>query len=63
MTWFLEITCAAHLVMCVFNQDPNPAIPRYYKSEVECNRAAIVVAARWNPGSAAWRFKCLPVKQ
>lgn len=63
MTYFLEITCIAAVAACLLNSDPNPDVPRYYKTRKACNDAAIVVATKWNPGAAAWKFNCLPIKQ
>jgi len=59
--WFLEITCIAMIVGCVVNPDPNPPADRYYKTKSECNRAAVEIAKKWEPGKAAWRFRCLPI--
>lgn len=60
--WFLEIICAGSIVSCVLNPEPNPSVPRYYKSEAECINAIVVVDRLWMTGpNTAYKFNCLPI--
>lgn len=58
--WFLEISCQSLLVFCIGTAQPNPEPQRWYESKSQCDVAAVEVAKKWNPGEAAWTFKCLP---
>lgn len=63
MGWFLEISCIASTLACISTPTVvNPiALPRWFETRAECNLAAENIAKLWHPGSAAWRFRCVPL--